>query len=185
MLTKSSRDPSVTSHGAARNCDAAIVALLACGWRLHARSQAADWIASGDDEGRAAGWRKRCDAARDLRLELVAGPNRTTRWQNDGRRIELRNDASGQMLEHLALETVVIGRVSRAAWNIGRLALVLMRRRRRRGMRVRSLLLRGVVDRRQVHPDPRQETQGRPGQREQRVRRDPRAPATAARRVAP
>ena len=142
-------------------------------------------VASGDDEGWAAGWRKRCDAPRDLRLELVAGPNRTTRWQNDGRRIELRNDASGQMLEHLALETVVIGRVSRAAWNIGRLALVLMRRRRRRGMRVRSLLLRGVVDRRQVHPDPRQETQGRPGQREQRVRRDPRAPATAARRVAP
>ena len=142
-------------------------------------------IASGDDEGWAAGWRKRCDAPRDLRLELVVGPNRTTRWQNDGRRIELRNDASGQMLEHLALETVVIGRVSRAAWNIGRLALVLMSRRRWRGMRVRSLLLRGVVDRRQVHSDPRQETQGWPGQREQRVGCDPRAPATAARQVAP
>src|SRR5437899_10143953 len=153
-------------------------ALRARGWRLHA-SQAADWDASGDDEGWAAGRRQRCDAPRDLRLELVAGPNRTTRWQNDGRRIELRNDASGQMLEHLALETVVIGRVTRAARNIGSVARVLVSRRRWRRMRVRSLLLRGVVDRRQVHSDPRQETQGWPGQREQRAGCDPRAPATA------
>ena len=64
----------------------------------------------------------------ELRLALDLGSNRTTRWQNDGLRIELRNDASGQMLEDLALETVVIGRVGRAAGNIGSVAVVLMSR---------------------------------------------------------
>src|SRR5438876_471913 len=69
------------------------------------------------------------DAAGELRLELDLGPNRTTRWQDDGRRIELSNDASRQMLEHLALEAVVIDRVTRTSRNIGSVSGVLVSRR--------------------------------------------------------
>src|SRR5437773_4659397 len=45
-------------------------------------------------------------------------------------------------------------------------------------MRVLSLMLRGIR-RRRIDRDPRQETQRRPGQRDQRIRCDPRAPAAA------
>ena len=120
---------------------------------------------------------------RELALlqKLDLGPNRPTRWRNDGRQIELRNDASRQMLEHLALETVVIGRVTRAARNIGSVARVLVSRRRRHRMRVLSLMLRGMIRCHRVDRDPWQETQRRPGQRDQGVRCDPRAPAAALR----
>jgi hypothetical protein len=70
--------------------------------------------ASGDSEGWAANGRERRNAARVLRLYMDAGLNRTTRWQWDRRRIDLGNDASRQVLEHLTLETIVIGRVGRA-----------------------------------------------------------------------
>jgi len=187
MLTmKSSRDPplEIAWGGSKRRCRHRRGRFAHADGDYSRRGKPPTRVASGDDEGRAAGRRERSDATGELRLQVDPGSNRTTRWQNDGRPIELRNNASRQMLEHLALETVVIGRVSRATGNIGCVTGVLMSCRRWRRMRVPSVVLRGMVGRRQVHPDPRQETQRRPGQREQRIGCDPRAPATAAQRVA-
>src|ERR1700693_753239 len=70
--------------------------------------------AAGGLEGWAANGREKRDAALVLRLYVDTGLNRTTRWQWDCRRIDLGNDASRQVLEHLALETIVIGRWGRA-----------------------------------------------------------------------
>ena len=82
------------------------------------QGQAADWTASGDLEGWAANGREKRNAARVLRLYIDTGLNRTTRWQWDCRRNDLGNDASRQVLEHLALEAIVIGRVGRAPRNV-------------------------------------------------------------------
>ncbi len=77
---------------------------------------------------RSADRRKYRDVADEWRLANHAGLNRLGRWQIDRGEIERRDRAARQVLEHLALETVVIGRVSRAARNIGSVAEVLMSR---------------------------------------------------------
>ena len=85
--------------------------------------------ASGDDVGGAAGRWKRRNVARELRYEVDLGSNRTTRLPWDCLRVERGRNASRQMLEHLTLEAVMIGRVTRASRNIGSIAGVLVSRR--------------------------------------------------------
>jgi hypothetical protein len=135
--------------------------------------------ASGDLEGWAANGREKRNAARVLRRYIDTGLNRTTRWQWDYRRIDLGNDASRQVLEHLALETIVIGGVGRAPRNVRSIAVLVVRRGRlvrvERGLLIRSaMLMRCGVD-----CDPRQEPQRWPCKRDERVRRNPRTPASA------
>ena len=137
--------------------------------------------ASGDLEGWAANGRKRRNAARVLRLYVDAGLNRTTRCQWDCRRVDLGNDASRQVLEHLALEAVVIGRMGRAPRNVRSIVMLVVRRRRLVRVGFGVLVRSAMVMRCGVDCDPWQEPQRGPGKREERVRRNPRTPASATR----
>jgi hypothetical protein len=139
--------------------------------------------ASGDSEGWAANGREKRNAARVLRLYIDTGLNRTTRWQWDCRRNDLRNDASRQVLEHLALEAIVIGRVGRAPRNVRSIAMLVVRREREVRVGFGFLVGNTMVMRCGVDCDPWQEPQRRPCKRDERVRRNPRTPASAMRPV--
>jgi hypothetical protein len=139
--------------------------------------------ASGDSEGWAANGREKRNAARVLRLYIDTGLNRTTRWQWDCRRNDLRNDASRQVLEHLALEAIVIGRVGRAPRNVRSIAMLVVRREREVRVGFGFLVGNTMVMRCGVDCDPWQEPQRRPCKRDERVRRNPRTPANAMRPV--
>ncbi len=110
--------------------------------------------ASGDLEGWAANGREKRNAARVLRLYIDTGLNRTTRWQWDCRRIDLGNDASRQVLEHLALETIVIGRVGRAPRNVRCIAALVVRRGRVVRVGFGFLVRSGMVMRCELDCDP-------------------------------
>ena len=132
---------------------------------------------------RSADRRKYRDVADEWRLANHAGLNRLARWQIDRGEIERRDRAARQVLEHLALETVVIGRVRRATRNTGCFVAVVVCRV---VVRTRRQLERGVEARmrcdrvaRQVQ-DPRQQTQRGPGERDERTPCDAEAPASAS-----
>ena len=94
--------------------------------------------------------------ARELRLEANARLNRTTRLPRDGWQIERGRNAARQVLEHEALEAVVIRRMGRAARKSGGVAVVVMvcgGRLVRVG--VGNLVRRGVFFRGETHTDPR------------------------------
>ena len=108
-------------------------------------------------EGWAAGWRKRGDASRQLRFDVRGWLNRATGFQWNRRRLERGGNAACQMLEHLALETIVIGRVTRTARDSGRVALVIVHRGRR--CRSGALMRRAVFRRTGLRADPGQQPQ--------------------------
>ena len=83
--------------------------------------------------------------ARVLRLGVGAGLNRTTRLQWDRWRVQLGWDTSGQLLEHLALETVVIVRVGRAARDIRSIPVMMVRRAKRPRVRVGAMVRRVIL----------------------------------------
>jgi hypothetical protein len=137
--------------------------------------------ASGGFEGWAANGREKGNAARVWRLYIDTGLNRTTRRQWDCRRIDRGNDASRQVLEHLALETIMIGRVGRAPRNGRSIAVLVVRRGRLVRVKLGLLIRSAMVVRCEVDCDPRQDPQRRPCKRDERVRRNPRTPASATR----
>jgi hypothetical protein len=137
--------------------------------------------ASGDLEGWAANGREKRNAARVLRLYIDTGLNRTTGWQWDCRRIDLGNDASRQMLEYLALEAIVIGRVGRAPRDVRRIPVLVVRRGRLVRVGCGVLVRNIMVMRCGIDCDPWQEPQRRPRKRDERIRCNPRTPASATR----
>jgi hypothetical protein len=137
--------------------------------------------ASGDSEGWAANGREKRNATRVLRLYMDTGLNRTTGWQWDCRRNDLGNDASRQVLEHLALETIVIGRMGRAPRDVRSIAVLVVRRGRLVRVEFGVLVRSAMVVRYEIDCDPRQEPQRGPCKRDERVRRNPRTPASATR----
>src|SRR5438105_4309322 len=134
--------------------------------------------ALGAGERGAAGGRKRGNARGELRFDLRDGLNGTTHLQRDGRYIGDGQSAARQVLEHLTLEAIVISWMRRTAGNLGRIALVRRRGRSRQG--VPELVCYGLL-RGEVHPDPRQQTERRPGERNHHAAGDPRTPARAPR----
>jgi hypothetical protein len=75
--------------------------------------------ASGGARRRRANGRKECEVACALRFGAGLGSNRAARGQHDLGRNRLSENATREVLEHLTLEAVVIGRVGRAAGDAG------------------------------------------------------------------
>ena len=113
------------------------------------RGSPSNGTASGATGGRSANRRKNGDVARVSFLDERTRLNRTNRRWRYCRRGKNIGNASCQLREHQAHGTVVIGRMGRAAGNIGSVVMVLVRRssRTRAGGVAR---MRGGVNARQI-----------------------------------
>src|SRR5215831_11148048 len=75
--------------------------------------------ASGAAQRWGANRREKGDRARLLRLYAYSGPNGRTAKRCNLRRSDRRRSAARPVLEHLALEAIVVGGVCRAAGDVG------------------------------------------------------------------
>jgi hypothetical protein len=73
---------------------------------------------SGKERRRSADGRKKRDVTFVLRLRTRFGLNSAACWERNIGRRRLRENATRQVLEHLALEAIVIGRMRRTARDI-------------------------------------------------------------------
>ena len=129
---------------------------------------------SGDARRRPANGRERSDVRRALRLHGRLRQYGTKGVRCNDRRNELRRRAARQMLKHLTRRAVVIRGMRRTSRDVGSVVMMMML--------VRLGTFAGVFvvvhgDGHAGRDDPRQRSQRRPDQREQRVGRDPRTPA--------
>jgi hypothetical protein len=134
--------------------------------------------ALGVAQRRAASGREEGSVARVLGRDASVGSNRATRGRRHVGRRRFGENAARQMLEHLALEAVVIERMSRTAWDAGSIFVMVGGRSFVR-FDARAALRDRVLVRQRFHRDPRQRTERGPGERNERIAGDPRLPARA------
>jgi len=126
--------------------------------------------ASGGARRRRANGRNERDVARVLRFPTEVGANRAAHGQYDLGCNRLRENATRQVLEHLALEAVVIGRMRGAAGYVG--SIEMMARLFDGDIAGVMPAIPIVMMRRGRERDPWQRTERRPREREERVARN-------------